>query len=468
VRDDELNLQNAQLSLQKLQLQDSDPNLNTTLASAYDNAFNTVSNTYLDLPNVMNGLTSMFFQAAPKTGYFYIDWYAQQVGSDYETETQANTYKQALTDSYNLALAAYNASSANFETVSRSSDDATISNLISDTYNTTKLMANMITDATNYINFVDTSMQYYGYTIPASIGTQTATLNTYTSELNTDLANSLSSQTTIQNDTQAFPSDNIDVQTAQLNVTQQQNALSDAKQALSNYYITAPFSGIMATVPVLVGDNAGSGTVLGTIITNTKIATISLNEIDVAKIALGQQATLTFDAAPNLTITGKVIEIDSVGTVSSGVVNYNVEISFDTNDSRIKPGMSVDAEIITDVKQGILTIPSSAIKTQGSTSYVQMFSSPLPPPLAGVQGSVSLIPPVNQVIQTGISDDTSTEVVSGLNAGDQIVTKTITTSAPTTTATTTPSLLSAVGGGGRGGLGGGGGGAFRGATTSGR
>jgi hypothetical protein len=130
--------------------------------------------------------------------------------------------------------------------------------------------------------------------------------------------------------------------------------------------------------------------------------------------------------------------------------------------------MSVDAEIITDVKQGILTIPSSAIKTQGSTSYVQMFSSPLPPPLAGVQGSVSLIPPVNQVIQTGISDDTSTEVVSGLNAGDQIVTKTITTSAPTTTATTTPSLLSAVGGGGRGGLGGGGGGAFRGATTSGR
>ena len=174
--------------------------------------------------------------------------------------------------------------------------------------------------------------------------------------------------------------------------------------------------------------------------------------MDVAKIALGEKATLTFDAISDLTITGKVVQIDSLGTVSSGVVNYNVKISFDTGDIRVKPGMSVDAEIITNVKQDILTVPNSAIKTQGNASYVQMFDTALPAPTAGVQGSVSLVPPRNQTVQIGVSDDTSTEIVSGLNEGDQVVTKTITSTTATTTSA--PSLLNAVGGRGGAAVGG--------------
>ena len=105
---------------------------------------------------------------------------------------------------------------------------------------------------------------------------------------------------------------------------------------------------------------------------------------------------------------------------------------------------NLDITLITGIKQDILTVPNSAIKTQGSTNYVQMFSAPLPTPLAGVQGSPSLVPPVNQVVETGVSNDTSTEIISGLKEGDQVVTKTIIST--TSSSTTTPSLLNAVGG----------------------
>jgi multidrug efflux pump subunit AcrA (membrane-fusion protein) len=187
---------------------------------------------------------------------------------------------------------------------------------------------------------------------------------------------------------------------------------------------------------------------LRTIITTQQNATVSLNEVDIAKIQLGQKVTLTFDAVPNLTIAGKVSQIDSIGTVSQGVVNYNVKINFDTNDAKIKPGMTANAAIITNVAQDVLTVPNSAVKNQGGTTYVQMFDTPLPAPLPGVQGSPSSVPPTQQIVVVGVSDNTSTEIISGLNEGDEIVTKTI-TSATTTTATA-PSILGTPGGGNRG------------------
>ena len=159
--------------------------------------------------------------------------------------------------------------------------------------------------------------------------------------------------------------------------------------------------------------------------------------------------TLTFDAVPDLTMTGKVAQIDSIGTVSQGVVNYNVKISFDTNDIRIKPGMSVNTAIITNVRQDVLTVPNSAIKNQGGSTYVEMFSVPLLTPLPGIQGSPSTVLPTEQAIITGVSDTTSTEIISGLKENDEVISKTILPSTKTTT--TTPSLLGNPAGGNRGG-----------------
>ena len=452
VRDAEINLQNANLSLQKLELQNSNANLNTALSQAYDNGFTSVSTTFLDLPNIMTGLNNMFFTSTiSKNGQWNVDWYAAQVAS---TDTDnVKPYEQAFINDYNTALKAYNANFSFYQTVSRSSDKTTIDSLISQTYATVNLISTAIKDANSYIDFVNTSIESdNNHTPPAIIATQQTTLNSYTSEINSHLSDLLTAETNITGSANAFPSNDLDTQSAQIAIKQAQNALSDAQQNLAYYDITAPFDGIIANVPVIKGDNVGSGTTLATLITSKDLAVVTLNEVDVAKIALGEKATLSFDAIPNLTIAGQVAEIDSVGTVSSGVVNYNVQISFDAaGNTGVKPGMSVNAAIITDVAQDVLEAPSGAIKTQGGVSYVQMFTNPPPAPTDGLPGSISATPPRNQVVTVGISDGTSTQIISGLNSGDEIVTKTITSTAKTTTAAAAPSILGGAGGATRGG-----------------
>ena len=164
-----------------------------------------------------------------------------------------------------------------------------------------------------------------------------------------------------------------------------------------------------------------------------------MNEVDVAKIQVGQKAPLTFDAVPDLTITGEVSEIDSIGIVSQGVVTYNVKINFDTQDSRVKPSMSVSASIITDIKQDVLVVPNSAIKSQSGTSYIEMFDTPLIAPRDKTTGTISKIAPNKIPVEVGLSNDSQSEIISGIKENDEIVSRTI---LPTTTTTATaPSIF---------------------------
>ena len=96
-----------------------------------------------------------------------------------------------------------------------------------------------------------------------------------------------------------------------------------------------------------------------------------------AKVKVGQKVTLTFDAIEDLSITGEVAEIDTLGTVSQGVVNYAVKIVFDTQDERVKSGMSVSAAIITDVKQDVLLVPNAAVKSNDE-QYVEVLENNIP------------------------------------------------------------------------------------------
>ncbi|MEI6581034.1 MAG: efflux RND transporter periplasmic adaptor subunit [bacterium] len=440
IRDAQMNLDNANLSLEKLKLQDSTENLSADLSKAYDDGFNTVSNTFLDLPTIITGLDNLFFKANA-SGRNYINIYSESVGQP--DRDKAISYRDSVTNAYNIARAAYDLNFNTYKNTSRTSSNQEIEALISQTYDTTKLISDAIKTSNNYIDFVNDSMQRYNFDIPSFIATHKATLSSYTSQTNSHLLDLLSIKTSIKTSKDAFQNSDIDIKSSTLSVQQKENALADAKDALSKYNIVAPFSGTIASVPVNLGDNAGSGTILATIITSKKLATIPLNEVDIAKIKLGQKATLTFDAIPDLTITGRVEEIDSIGTVSQGVVNYNVKISFDTNDTRVKPGMSTSAAIITNIKQNILTVPGAAVKSQNGTSYVQTFTTALPKAALGVQGSPSIIPPTNVTVTTGLSSDTLVEITSGLNEGDIVVTKTI---AGSTSTTSTPSLLNTVGG----------------------
>ncbi|MFA6300884.1 MAG: efflux RND transporter periplasmic adaptor subunit [Candidatus Paceibacterota bacterium] len=427
VRDAKINLQSANYSLQKLQIQNSNENINTDSTKTYADALNTISETFLDIPPTITGIENLLNNSDLS------DNAARKAGA-----TAVNYLNKANT-AYYTAKAAYEKNKINFGPVNSNSKSADIEALAGETYNTTNLLADATKSLNDYVNYLAEQNNN-----PSGFSSYQSTLSQYTNTINADSSSLLTAQTSINSYKDSLPNNEIDMQGALISVAQKQNALTDAEQNLSDYYIRAPFDGVIASVPVQKGDDASSGTTLGTIITAKQMAVISLNEVDIAKIQLGQKVTLTFDAIPNLTIAGKVTQVDAIGTVSQGVVNYDVKITFDTNDERIKPGMTVNATIITNVQQDVLTVPNSAIKNQGGNTYVEIFNTPLPIPLSGIQGSPSATLPTLQAVVVGTSDDTSTEIISGLSEGDKIVIKTIV--GAKTVATSTPSLLNAVSG----------------------
>lgn len=160
-----------------------------------------------------------------------------------------------------------------------------------------------------------------------------------------------------------------------------------------------------------------------------------VNEVDIPKIKIGQNATVTLDAFSGETFVGQVTSVDSVGTISSGVVTYNVYITLIDPPSSIKSGMSASVAIQTARADNVLIVPSAAIQTSNGSSYVRVLKN----------NQVSTVQ-----VTTGISDDTNTEIKSGLSAGDVVITGTN----ATTSGNSSTSPFSGLGG--RGGFGGGG------------
>jgi Membrane-fusion protein len=235
-------------------------------------------------------------------------------------------------------------------------------------------------------------------------------------------------------------------QSQQLSVSQKETALADAKKTLSDYTIRAPFDGLVATVDVKKGDTISANATIATIITNNQIATISLNEVDAASVKVGQKATLTFDAVTDLTLTGHVSAIDAIGTVSSGVVSYGVTIAFDTQDDRVKPGMSTTAAIVTNIKQDVLLVPNAAVKSNSAGNYVMMPAQTVDGAVSGSSEDGVIVK--QQAVTAGLADDNYTEITDGLVEGDTVVIKTATQAAAKTSAGGGSVLSGFFGGGG--------------------
>jgi multidrug efflux pump subunit AcrA (membrane-fusion protein) len=176
-------------------------------------------------------------------------------------------------------------------------------------------------------------------------------------------------------------------------------------------------------------------------------------EADAVKVKVGQPATVTLDAlAGSSPVPGKVTAVSPVSTVVSNVVTYDVTIALTNPPSDVQSGMSATVAVTVAEVGNTLELPSSAITTTGRISTVQLDKN-------GKE--------TTQVVTTGLVGDTSTQILSGVSAGDVVVEPSVTVSGTsgsgtTGTGTGTGTARTGVGGfGGGGGFGGfGGGGGF--------
>lgn len=469
VRDARANLESAEISLEKLQkpasaltltqARNALSNAQDSLSKLYSDSNTLVVNVFLDVPSIMTNLESILIgDTASNHTQWNIDYYQNAIIA---YDNRGTEFRTTAYNDYLAAKSAYDTAFAEYQSLGTAPDTAAIEKSLTDSYAAVRLIARALKSSTTFIQlYIDTS-KAHNFT-PSSVATAAITsLAGYTNTVNSHLSSLVSYTNSLKQDKQSIDekqqslddilagADDLDVRSAQLSVTKAKNALQDAQNNLADYYVRAPFAGTIAAVQVKKYDSVGSGTAIATLITNNNRAELSLNEVDAAKIKVGDKATLTFDAIDSLTLTGKVSQIDAVGTVTQGVVSYAVTIGFDSQDPRIKPGMTVNAAIITDARQDVLMVPASAVKTQNGASFVQAFTPELAAP-SSTQGVVSDTAPRQIPVEVGISDDTNIEITSGVSEGQQIVVRTITASAQTTTQTA-PSLFGSGGARGAGG-----------------
>jgi HlyD family secretion protein len=248
----------------------------------------------------------------------------------------------------------------------------------------------------------------------------------------------ISGQTRINSASQQITSarDNLAVQTqvkpnalasSQAQVASAQAQAQAAQVALNQTTLLAPTSGVVISINGVPGEVAGSGTAQApgslapqpsssgsggssgfmVIDDNTSfVAVMPFAETDSARLAANQTVAFTFDAIPNLTISGHVLSISPSATVVSNVVDYYVSFVLNRTDPRLREGMTANASVTVAQADNAVRVPNAAVRTTGGTSMVTVLSK-------GQQVPTEAI--------TGVVGDTYTEIKAGLNEGDIVV-----------------------------------------------
>ncbi|MDW9382568.1 efflux RND transporter periplasmic adaptor subunit [Chryseobacterium sp. JV558] len=224
--------------------------------------------------------------------------------------------------------------------------------------------------------------------------------------------------------------------------------LSTANKNLSLTNIYSPIDGTILNRNVSEGQTVASSFSTPTLFSIAKDLTkmrvrASVDEADIGNVKVGQKATFTVDAFPDETFDGQVSEVRLHPTVSSNVVNYTTIINADNSGLKLKPGMTANITIYTQVLENVMKIPAAATSFRPDSLIIKKYriNSPFANGKKHEKGqwkqqnkgaekkneaAVWVIAKDSTIsrkkIKTGMDNDTEIQVVSGLNKNDNIIT----------------------------------------------
>jgi len=227
----------------------------------------------------------------------------------------------------------------------------------------------------------------------------------------------------------ALKQSNLDSAKATLN-----NATAKLASAKEGYPVVAPFDGVVAEVDVVSGDDVNANTVVLKLVDPSVFeVSATVDEVDISQVQVGQQATISLDALTNVELSGNVSSISAFANSQSGVVSYSVTILVTSIPSgvQLRQGMSATATITNQLATNVLLVPTKAISNSSTNPTVTVM--------------VNGVPEV-RAVKVGESNDEYTEIVSGLNAGEEVVVTSTTSS--TSSSSSSSSQGGFTGGGG--------------------
>ena len=196
-----------------------------------------------------------------------------------------------------------------------------------------------------------------------------------------------------------------------------QSKVDSTKKSYDNYTITAPISGQVITKSVKEGDtisrNSGSSDTTLAVIYDLSQLTfeMSVDELDVRSVQVGQKVSVTADALEGQTFAGTVTNVSLESVQSNGVTNYPVTVTLDETGDLL-PGMNVDGVILLDQTEDALMIPIDSLM-RGNRVYVKDDT---------VKEAAGSVPAGFRAVEveTGLTNDDYVEIVSGLSEGEEV------------------------------------------------
>jgi HlyD family secretion protein len=186
------------------------------------------------------------------------------------------------------------------------------------------------------------------------------------------------------------------------------NSLEKAQEDLNNTTIKAPFDGIVSAVNVKTGSIVNTSTATLTILDDSKIELpAQIDETQIARVEVGQPATVTLDALPRETFEGTVTKVAAAARIEQNIPIFDVTILLENPSSRLRDGMSAEATIAVGQVEDTITIPSRAVTVVNGQSTVRL-----------LQADGSTTPQTVTVVATeGLNT-----ILQGVSAGSRVVT----------------------------------------------
>ncbi len=165
----------------------------------------------------------------------------------------------------------------------------------------------------------------------------------------------------------------------------------DAAQATLNLVrVVAPFPGIVTEAQPLPGDQVNTGTKAFRLDDLSSLyVDVEVSEVDINSVAIGQPATLSFDAILNKEYQGKVVEVAKVGNNVGGIVNFTVTIELTDVDDFVKPGMTAAVSVVVQEEKDVLLIPNRAVRLVDAERVVYILVDGEPKAIKVLLGSSS-------------------------------------------------------------------------------
>ncbi len=192
----------------------------------------------------------------------------------------------------------------------------------------------------------------------------------------------------------------------------QAEAQRDAAQLrLDDATLRAPFAGTVAAVNVTSGEAVSQLAPIVLVDTDRFLIDVTVDEVDIARVAVGQSAEVLFDALGAPTVAASVLRVEPLPSGDSAVTAYRVTLEVDPAGRAIRPGMTASAVITADTRSDVLLIPAAALRTLDGRTVVDV---------ATISGTAVTGSDVRDVT-VGLRSDGQVEVLDGLNEGEQVL-----------------------------------------------